>query len=168
MTGFQGRFYEDFTTGEQIEHGWARTVTEGDNHLFTLLTCNSNMTHTNNVFAAETEFGKPLVNSTFTLSLVTGLTVRDISENAVANLGWESVEILGPVFVGDTLYATTEVLECRASKSRPEAGIVRVRTIGYKQDGTPILRFARTVMVHRRGHGPRQAWPRPDEAAVAP
>jgi acyl dehydratase len=158
--GWQGRYFEDFTVGEQIDHGWARTVTENDNHQFTLLTCNSNMTHTNDVFAAETEFGKPLMNSTFTLALVSGLTVRDISENAVANLGWESVEIPGPVFAGDTIYATTEVLDCRESRSRPEAGIIRVRTVGYKQDGGPVMRFVRTVMVYKRGFGPRRGWPR--------
>ena len=154
--------------GERIDHGWARTVTENDNHQFTLLTCNSNMTHTNDVFAAATEFGKPLVNSTFTLALVSGLTVRDISENAVANLGWDSVDILDPVFVGDTIYATTEVLEVRASRSRPEAGIIRVRTIGYKQDGSPVMRFVRVVMIHRRGHGPRASWPRLDESKLTP
>ena len=161
--GWIGRYFEDFEAGEVIHHGWARTVTEGDNHLFTLLTCNSNMTHTNRVFAAETEFGRPLVNSTFTLALVSGLTVRDISENAVANLGWESVELPNPVFEGDSIYASTEILDARASKSRPNAGIVKVRTTGYKQDGTAVIRFVRTVMVYRRGTGPRTSWPTPNE-----
>lgn len=160
MAGFTGRYFEDFTEGERIDHGWSRTVTEGDNHLFTLLTGNSNMTHVNDVFAAATEYGKPLVNSTFTLALISGISVRDVSENAFANLGWESVDILGPVFVGDTVYATTDVLGCRRSRSRPEVGIVRVRTTGYTQGGDPVMRFVRAVMVYRRGYGPRQAWPR--------
>lgn len=161
MTGWVGRFFEDFTAGERIDHGVARTVTEGDNHAFTLLTYNTNMTHTNNEFAAHTEFGKPLMNSTFTLALVSGLTVRDVSENAVANLGWEAIEILNPVFVGDTIYASTEVLACRESNSRPEAGIIKVRTLAYNGTGQPVMRFVRSVMIHKRGYGPRVNWPLP-------
>jgi acyl dehydratase len=161
MTGYSGRYLEDFEIGEQIVHGWARTVTEGDNHLFTLLTGNTNMTHTNDEFSKHTEFGKPLVNSTFTLALVTGMTVRDVSENAVANLAWESIELLAPVFVGDTLYAMSTVLDKRESRSRPGAGIVRVETIGYKGSGEQVMRFVRTVMVHKRGFGPRAHWPSP-------
>ena len=161
MSGWAGRYLEDFEAGEEIAHGWARTVTEQDNHLFTLLTCNSNMTHTNNEFAAHTAFGKPLVNSTFTLALVSGLTVRDVSENAMANLGWESVEILAPVFVGDTLYAATRVLDRRDSRSRPDVGIIRVETVGYKGTGEHVMKFVRTVMVYKRGHGPREHWPVP-------
>ncbi|MGW4773477.1 MaoC family dehydratase [Nocardia sp. NPDC004278] len=161
MGGWVGRYFEDFTEGERIDHGVARTVTEADNHVFTLLTYNTNMTHTNNEVAARTEFGKPLMNSTFTLAMVTGLTVRDLSENAVANLGWGEIEILNPVFAGDTLYASTEVLSCRASKSRAEAGIVRVRTLGYKGSGEPVMRFVRSIMIYRHGHGPRAGWPAP-------
>ncbi|MDT2006153.1 MaoC family dehydratase [Rhodococcus opacus] len=160
MTAWVGRYFEDFAPGEQIDHGWARSVTENDNHQFTLLTGNSNMTHLNNVVAENTEFGQLLVNSTFTLALVSGISVRDVSENAYANLGWESIEILGPVFVGDTIFATTEVLSCRESTSRPTTGIVRVRTTGYKQDGSPVMEFVRAVLVYKRGHGPREAWPR--------
>jgi acyl dehydratase len=164
VTGWAGRYLEDFEAGEQISHGWARTVTENDNHLFTLLTCNSNMTHTNDEFAAHTSFGRPLVNSTFTLALVSGLSVRDISENAMANLGWESVEILGPVFVGDTIYASTTVMDRRDSRRRPDVGIIRVETTGYKGTGELVMRFVRTVMVYKRGQGPRQHWPSPDSA----
>lgn len=167
MGGFVGRYFEDFEPGEVIRHGVARTVTETDNHLFTLLTLNTNMTHINDEWAAHTSFGKLLVNSTFTLALVSGITVRDISENAMANLGWESVEILGPVFVGDTIYATTTVLDARASASRPEVGIVRVETTGYKGSGEPVMRFTRAVMIYRSGHGPRVAWPEPLETIGA-
>ncbi|GAB2458956.1 MaoC family dehydratase [Jatrophihabitans fulvus] len=161
MGGFIGRYLEDFRTGEVITHGWARTVTEQDNHTFTLMTCNSNMTHTNDEFAGHTAFGKPLMNSTFTLALISGLTVRDISENAMANLGWESVEILNPVFAGDTLYAQTTVLDVRESNSRPDVGIIRVDTVGYKGTGERVMRFVRAVMIYKTGHGPRAAWPSP-------
>ena len=164
MGGWAGRYLEDFEAGEEISHGWARTVTEHDNHLFTLMTCNSNMTHTNEEFAAHTSFGKPLVNSTFTLALISGLSVRDISENAMANLGWESVQILAPVFVGDTLYAATRVLDKRESKSRPDVGIIRVETVGYKGTGQRVMQFVRAVMVYKRGHGPRVHWPAPAPA----
>lgn len=166
MTGWFGRHFEDFTQGERIDHGVSRTVTENDNHAFTLLTYNTNLTHTNDDVAAQSEFGRPLMNSTFTLALVIGISVRDTSENAVANLGWEEIELFGPVFAGDTLYASTEVLELRQSKSRPDAGIVRFRHYGYKTNGEIIIRFTRTAMIWKRGHGPRAAWPMPDLASI--
>ncbi|MEV0109779.1 MaoC family dehydratase [Nocardia sp. NPDC050799] len=161
MSGFAGRYFEDFEAGKRIDHGIARTVTEQDNQSFTLLTYNTNMTHTNHEFASHTEFGRPLMNSTFTLALVSGLTVRDISENAVANLGWGEIEILNPVFAGDTIFASTWVLETRESKSRPGAGIIKVRTLAYKGDREPVMRFVRSVMIHKRGQGPRAHWPMP-------
>ena len=167
MGGFVGRYFEDFTAGERIVHGISRTVTEHDNHLYTMWTYNTNMTHTNNEFVQHTEFGQPLMNSSFTLSMVVGLTVRDISENAVANLGWDSIKILNPVFNGDTLYALTDVLSVRESKSRPESGIIQVRTLGYKGTGEPVMEFARAVLIHKRGTGPRAHWPLPVEAEAA-
>ncbi len=163
--GWMGRHFEDFVAGERIDHGVSRTVTENDNQLFTLLTYNTNLTHTNNDVAEASEFGRPLMNSTFTMAMVIGMTVRDVSENAVANLGWEGIEILSPVFAGDTLYASTEVLEVRESKSRPEAGIIKVRTLGYKTNGDPVMRFTRSAMIWKRGFGPRANWPQPSEDA---
>jgi len=157
----QGRYYEDFAVGDVYEHPYGRTVTDADNVWFTNLTLNTNPLHVDYAFAAQTEFGRPLVNSAFTLALVTGMSVIDISENALANLGWDKVQLPAPVFFGDTLYAESEVLETRESRSRPTAGVVRVRTRGYKQDGTVVIEYERTVMAYKRGASPRRARPRP-------
>ena len=146
----RGRFFEDFTVGDVYRHAMGRTLSEADNTWFTLLTCNTNQIHFNADYARHTEFGRPLMNSCLTLSLVTGLSVDDISQNIVANLGWDKVTLPAPVFAGDTVYAESEVLETRPSKSRPGQGIVRVRTKGYKQDGTIVIEFERTVLVHSR------------------
>ncbi|TMD09734.1 MAG: MaoC family dehydratase [Chloroflexi bacterium] len=159
-----GRFFEDFTVGEVYRHQLGRTLTEVDNTWFTLLTCNTNQIHFNADYAARSEFGRPLMNSCLTLSLVTGLSVPDISQNVVANLGWDKVTLPAPVFAGDTLYAESEVLETRASRSRPGQGIVRVRTRGYKQDGTVVIEFERTVLVHSRQTSPKQQRPGPRAA----
>jgi acyl dehydratase len=156
-----GRYFEDFAVGEVYEHPYGRTVTEADNIWFSALTLNDNPLHIDYAYAAQTEFGRPLVNSAFTLALVVGLSVEDISENAVANLGWDRVRLPHPVFVGDTIYAESEVLETRPSRSRPHAGIVRFRTRGYNQEGTVVIEFERTVMVYRRGASPRGLRPRP-------
>ena len=156
-----GRFFEDFTVGDVYRHGTGRTLTETDNTWFTLLTCNSNEIHFNADFARQTEFGKPLVNSCLTLALVTGLSVPDISRHLVANLGWDKVRLPAPVFAGDTIYAQSEVLETRPSKSRPGQGIVRVRTRGFKPDGTVVIDFERTVLVHSRGSEPKRERPAP-------
>ena len=161
----EGRYFEDFDVGDVYEHPWGRTVTDADNVWFTNLTMNTNPVHFDYAYAAKTEFGRPLVNSALTLALVTGQSVIDVSENAFANLGWDKVTLPAPVFVGDTLYAETEVLETRPSRSRPNVGIVRVRTRGYKQDGTVVIEFERTVLVYRRGMSPRRDRPRP---AVTP
>ncbi len=158
----QGRYYEDFRVGDVYEHPYGRTVTDADNVWFTNLTLNTNPAHFDYAFAAQTEFGRPLVNSAFTLALVTGMSVIDISENAFANLGWDKVQLPAPVFVGDTLYAESEVLEMRESRSRPAVGIVRFRTRGYKQDGTVVIEYERTIMVYKRGHSPRRLRPRPE------
>ncbi len=148
-----GRFYEDFEPGMVIRHALGRTITPTDNAWFTLLTVNSNPIHFDAHYAAQTEFKKPLVNSTFTLALVTGLSVSDVSQNAV-NLGWDEVRMPAPVFEGDTIYAQTEVLSCRESKSRPNMGLVEIKTSGFKQDGTVVIEFRRTILVYKRGCRP--------------
>jgi itaconyl-CoA hydratase len=160
----EGRFFEDFEVGDVYEHPYGRTITDADNVWFTNLTLNTNPSHFDYAYAASTEFKKPLVNSAFTLALVTGQSVIDISENAFANLGWDKVTLPAPVFVGDTLYAETEVLEKRPSRSRPNVGIVRFHTRGYKQDGTVVIEFERTILVYKRGQSPRRFRPRPKAA----
>ena len=155
----RGRVFEDFVTGDVFEHPLGRTVTQADNIWFTLLTVNTNPIHFDAVYAAQTEWGRPLVDSTFTLALVTGLTVSDLSRNAV-NLGWDEVCLPHPVFEGDTLYARSEVLETRESRSRPNMGIVRVLTRGFNQDGIVVVEFQRTILVYRRGHEPVATAPR--------
>lgn len=163
--GWTGRFYEDFEVGDVYRHPYGRTVTETDNVWFTLLTMNTAQIHFNNHLSERTEFRKPLVNSAFTLALVAGLSVSDLSENAVANLGWGEIKLPNPVFVGDTLYAESEILGKRESKSRSHAGIVNVRTKGYNQDGKLVIEYTRTFMVYKRGHSPRNGifpTPQPD------
>jgi itaconyl-CoA hydratase len=153
--GWQGRFYEDFEVGDVYRHPLGRTVLSVDNSWFTLLTQNTAPIHFDHYYSAQTEFKKPLVDSTFTLALVTGQTVTDISQNVFANLGWDEVRLPNPVFEGDTIYSQSEVLDKRESKSRPNIGIVKVETTGFNQDGTVVLTFKRTVMVYKRGKGPK-------------
>lgn len=153
--GWRGRFYEDFEVGDVYEHPLGRTVTTTDNIWFTLLTQNSAPIHFDHHYASQTEFGRPLVDSTFTLALVTGQSVTDVSQNVFANLGWDEVRLPAPLFEGDTVYSRSEVLSKRESRSRPEVGIVEVRTEGYKQDGTVVISFRRTLMVYKRDHAPR-------------
>jgi acyl dehydratase len=150
---WEGRFFEDFEVGVTYEHAGGRTVDGTDNAWFTLLTNNNNEIHYNSDYAKDGVYGRRLVNSCLTLAVVTGLSVAGISRNAAANLGWDAVKLPAPVFEGDTLRARSTVLEVRASKSRPDVGIVRVHTDGYNQDGTVVVTFDRTVMVWRRGHG---------------
>jgi itaconyl-CoA hydratase len=152
--GWIGRVYEDFEVGDIYQHALGRTVIAADNIWFTLLTQNTNPIHFDAVYSAQTEFGKPLVDSTFTLALVTGQSVSDVSQNAMANLGWDEVRLPNPVFEGDTVYSRSEVLEKRESKSRPNIGIVKVKTTGYKQDGSIVIEFKRTMMIYKRGHVP--------------
>jgi itaconyl-CoA hydratase len=152
--GWRGRFFEDFTVGDVYQHTLGRTVTQTDNAWFTLLTQNTASLHFDQHYASQTEFGRPLVNSAFTMALVTRQSVSDVSQNVLANLGWDEVRLPNPLFEGDTVYSVSEVLETRESRSRPNVGIVTVRTTGYKQDGTPVITFRRTVMVYRRGRGP--------------
>ncbi len=153
--GWRGRFFEDFEVGDVYEHPLGRTVTTTDNIWFTLLTQNTAPVHFDHHYAAQTEFGRPLVDSTFTLALVTGQSVTDVSQNVFANLGWDEVRLPAPVFEGDTIYSRSEVLEKRESRSRPDVGIVRVETTGFNQDGTVVITFGRTVMVYKRDHAPK-------------
>jgi itaconyl-CoA hydratase len=155
-----GRSYEDFEVGATIRHPIGRTVTTTDNIWFTLLTANANPIHFDSHYAAQTEFGKPLMNSTFTLALVTGLSVADISQHAV-NLGWDEVRMPSPVFEGDTIYAQSEILSKRESKSRPHMGLVEIKTIGFKQDGTVVMSYRRTILVYKHGHEPKLPEPKP-------
>lgn len=155
IVGWEGRFLEDFRVGDVYRHAGGRTITETDNIWFTLLTNNTHQIHLNADYAARTEFGRPLVVSTLTLAIVTGLSVPDVSQNAVANLGWDKVRLTAPVFAGDTLYAESEVLEVRESRSRPGQGIVRVRTRGYNQRGETVIEYERTVLVYSRAARPR-------------
>ena len=150
MKAWRGRFLEDFTVGDVYRSRLGRTVTETDNTWFTLLTMNTNQMHFNSVYAARTEFGKPLVVSTLTLAIVVGLSVTDTSENAVANLGWDDISLPHPVYAGDTLWAESEVLELRESRSRPNCGIVSIRTRGLNQEGEVVIEFTRTFMIFRR------------------
>ncbi len=152
--GWRGRFFEDFVVGDVYEHPLGRTITTADNIWFTLLTQNTAPIHFDHHYAAQTEFGKPLVNSCLTLSLVTGQSVTDVSQNVMANLGWDEVRLPNPVFEGDTVYSRSEVLETRGSKSRKNVGIVTVRTTGVNQDGTEVITFRRSAMIYRRGQGP--------------
>jgi acyl dehydratase len=152
--GWRGRCFEDFTVGDVYRHALGRTVTATDNSWFTLLTQNTNPLHFDAHYAAQTEFGKPLVDSTFTLALVTGQSVADVSQNAFANLGWDEVRLTAPVFEGDTIYSQSEVLEARESRSRPDVGIVTVRTLGFNQRGETVLTFKRAIMVYKRGRAP--------------
>ena len=152
--GWTGRVYEDFEVGDVYQHPLGRTVLSVDNSWFTLLSQNVNPIHFDHHYAAQTVFGKPLVDSTFTLALVTGQSTIDLSLNVMANLGWDEVRLPNPLFEGDTVYSRSEVLEKRESKSRPNVGIVKVKTIGFKQDGLIVIEFFRTFMVYKRGHVP--------------
>ncbi len=162
VNGWRGRFFEDFKVDDIYHHPLGRTITETDNIWFTLLTQNTAPLHFDHNYASQTEFGCPLVNSTLTLALVTGQSVTDISQNVLANLAWDEIRLPNPVFEGDTIYSKSEVLVTRESKSRPNAGIVTVRTTGYNQDGTVVITFVRTVMVYRRGHAPVRQRPTTD------
>lgn len=148
-----GRSYEDFTVGDIYEHRPGRTISEADNTWFTLLTMNQHPLHFDAEYAAKSEFGKPVVNSCLTLSIVVGMSVSDISYRAIGNLGWNDIRLTAPVFNGDTIYAESEVLAKRESASRPTQGVVTVRTTGKKADGSVFISFERTVLVPKRGHG---------------
>ena len=148
-----GRYYEDFEIGDVYEHRPGRTISEADNTWFTLLTMNNHPLHFDAVYAAKSEFGKPLVNSCLTLSIVVGMSVSDVSYKAIGNLGWNDIKLSSPVFAGDTLYAESEVLAKRESQSRPTQGIVTVKTRGLNQDAAVVISYERTILVPKRGHG---------------
>jgi itaconyl-CoA hydratase len=148
---WRGPLYETLSVGDVLRSRLGRTVTEADNVWFTCLTMNTNQIHFNTEYAAKTTFGRCLVNSTLTLALVTGLSVADTSENAAANLGWDRVRLPKPVFVGDTLWAESEILEKRESRSNGRVGIVRVRSRGINQRREVVVEFERTFMVYKQG-----------------
>ena len=148
-----GRYFEDFEVGDVYEHRPGRTISEADNSWFTLLTMNQHPLHFDMAYAEKSEFGKPLVNSCLTLAIVTGMSVSDLSQKAIGNLGWDKVRLSAPVFNGDTIYAESEVLSKRESQSRPTQGIVTVRTVGKKADGTAFMSFERAMLIPKRGHG---------------
>ncbi len=148
-----GRYFEEFAEGDIYEHRPGRTISEADNSWFTLLTMNQHPLHFDFEYAAKSEFGRPVVNSCLTLSIVAGMSVSDISQKTIANLGWDKIKLVAPVFIGDTIYAESQVLAKRESSSRPTQGIVTVRTIGTKADGTEFMSYERTMLIPKRGHG---------------
>jgi acyl dehydratase len=145
-----GRYYEDFSVGDLYEHRPGRTITQYDNISFTLLTMNTHPLHFDEQYAKHTEFGRCVVCSPLTIALMVGMSVTDVSQKAIANLGWTDIRLTHPLFAGDTLYARSEVLDKRESKSRPDAGIVTVRTTGLNQDRVEVCDFKRTILVLKR------------------
>jgi acyl dehydratase len=153
VSGWEGRYFEDFNVGDVYRCRLGRTLTEADNTWFTLLTSNTNQIHFNSDFARRTEFGKCLINSTLTLAIVTGMGVADVSENGIA-LGWDEVKLPNPLFAGDTLYSESHVLEKRESRSNPKRGVVKVRTRGIQQEGKVVIDYVRSVLVWKKAHAP--------------
>ena len=147
-----GRYFEDFKVGDIYEHRPGRTITETENTWFTLLTMNTHPLHFDAEYGKASEFGRCIVASPFTVSLMAGMSVSDVSQKAIANLGWTDIKLTHPVFVGDTLTAESEVLSKRESKSRPTAGIVTVATRGFNQDGVEVGAFERTILVAKQDH----------------
>ncbi len=154
-----GRYLEDFRVGDIHEHRPGRTLSEADNTWFTLLTMNTHPLHFDHEYAKLTEFKRPLIVSTLTVSILVGMSVSDISEMAIANLGWTDIELPHPVFAGDTLYAESEVLLVRESKSRPHAGIVEVKTRGFNQENELICQFRRSALIPKRGYAVQDRHP---------
>lgn len=148
-----GRYWEDFQVGEIYKHWPGRTISEADNTWFTLLTLNTHPAHFDTQYAEGTMFGQRLVVSTLTVALAVGMSVRDVSQQAIANLGWQDISLPNPVFIGDTLYAESEILAKRESKSRPGAGILSFRTNTYNQRNELVCSFVRTILIKRRGSG---------------
>ena len=146
----RGRYYEDFTVGEIYRHWPGRTLSEADNTWFTLLTMNTHPLHFDAEYAAKTEYGRIVVNSCLTLAIVAGMSVRDLSQNAICNLGWTDIRMPAPVFIGDTLYAESQIVAKRESASRPNAGIVTARTTARKADATVVMTYERAVLMPKR------------------
>lgn len=147
-----GRYYEDFVVGDIYEHRPGRTITQNENIWFTLLTMNTHPMHFDEEYAKHSEFGQCIVCSPFTLALMVGMSVTDVSQKAIANLGWNDIRMNHPLFAGDTLYAESEVLDKRESKSRPNAGVVTVRTTGTNQDGKVVCTFERIILIAKQGY----------------
>jgi itaconyl-CoA hydratase len=166
-SGWEGRYFEDFEVGDVYRCRLGRTITEYDNISFTLLTNNTNQIHFNSEYAKRTDFGKCLINSALTLSIVAGLGVADISENGFA-LGWDEIKLPGPLFAGDTIYSESELLEKRESKSKPQWGVIKVRTRGIQQEGKVVIEYTRSVMVWKRAFAPKKdMFPQVPEGANA-
>jgi acyl dehydratase len=147
-----GRYFEDFVVGDIYEHRPGRTLTETENTWFTLLTMNTHPLHFDTEYAKHTEFGRCLICSPFTVAVMVGMSVSDVSQKAIANLGWKEIRLTHPLFAGDTLTAESEVLDKRESRSRPNAGIVSVETRGFNQDGVTVCTFERTMLIPKRGY----------------
>jgi itaconyl-CoA hydratase len=165
--GWQGRFYEDFEVGDHYRHPLGRTITQADNIWFTLLTQNTAEMHFNDVVGEASEFKRSLVNSTLTLAIVGGQSVIDTSYQGIANLGWDDIKLKNPVFAGDTIWSESIVLNMRESRSRPQAGIVELRTRGLKQTGEEVVSYVRTFMVKKRAAGAVTSFPEPLEPMIA-
>ena len=148
-----GRYFEELEKGDIYEHRPGRTITEADNIQFSLLTLNNHPMHCDAAYGRASEFGDSLVNSGLTVAIVLGMTVGDISGKSIANLGWNEIKLIAPVFPGNTIYAETEVLSKRESGSRPGQGIVVTRTTGRKEDGTVFMTFERSSLIPKKGHG---------------
>ena len=147
-----GRYFEDFIVGDVYEHRPGKTITEYDNHLFTLMTMNTHPMHFDAEFAKASEFKRNIVVSPYTLALLIGMSVTDCSQKAIANLGMDEVKFTAPVFAGDTIYGESEVLAKRESQSRPGQGIVTIRTIGLNQEGVKVATFVRNMLIPGRGN----------------
>lgn len=147
---FLGQYYEDFKIGDEIRHSLSKTIFESDNNFFSLLTMNHHPVHTNIDYAEKNQHGKVLVVGTLVFSLAVGITVPDVSGKAIANLGYEEVKHLHPVFLNDTIYVRTIVLNKRESKSKPDRGIVYVESIAYNQNGQDVLSFRRHVLIKKK------------------
>ncbi|HBP6729778.1 MaoC family dehydratase [Pseudomonas aeruginosa] len=158
---WRDRFYEDFSVGDVCKHRNARTVTTNDNMMFTLLTQNPAPLHLNHEYARAAGHERMPFNSTFTMALVTGQSVADLTPNVMTNLGWTDVKLPAPAYEGDTLYSESEVVSLRTSSRHPQAGIMSLKTIGYNQHGTIVIEFIRTVMIYKRGCSPSMSRPEP-------
>lgn len=145
-----GLYYEDFIVGDEIKHALSKTIFESDNNFFCLLTMNHHPVHTNVDYASKNQHGQILVVGTLVFSLAVGITVPDISGKAIANLGYEEVKHLNPVFLNDTIYVRTKVLNKRESKTKHDRGIIYVESIAYNQRGEDVLSFRRHVLVKKR------------------
>jgi acyl dehydratase len=144
-----GLYFEEFIEGDEIVHSLSKTIFESDNNLFSLLTMNHHPVHINLDYAQKNQHGKIMVVGTLVFSLVVGMTVPDISGKAIANLGYEEVKHLAPVFINDTLYARTRIISKRESKNKPDRGIVYVETVGFNQNGVDVISFRRNVLIKK-------------------